>query len=341
VAQDCDPARFGRAAQSLIGDLPHNPPPARPAGGTEDIARAALAARTAKEWSTPPAERSQTQGLFWMAHPQVLPRLNRLASGQPHVNAYDHLKNRLREAGWQLPVRRAASLGCGFGALERGLARLGIAERIDGYDLAVPAVEEARRLAAEEGLAGLHYQVIDLEREALPEGAFDIVFASHSVHHIENLDGLFASVRRALRPGGMFHLSEFVGPDRFQWTDAQLQGINEFMATLPLKYRRFPSGMERGVLSRPSVADVIAVDPSEAVRSSQIVEAVGRHFRVQEHRPLGGALLQTGLSGIAQNFDPANPEDAAHLQRFFDFEDRWMAQGRIGSDFAVITAIRD
>ncbi|SCX59351.1 class I SAM-dependent methyltransferase [Variovorax sp. EL159] len=336
VAQDCAPARFDGVVQSLLRDVPHQSLPA-----LQDAARALQTARTAKEWSRPLAERNETQGLFWMSHPQVMPRLNRLASGQPNINAYDHLKNRLSAAGWQFPVRRVASLGCGFGALERDLAGLGIAERIDGYDLAAPAIEEARRLAAEAGLQGLHYHLIDLEREPLPENAFDIVFASHSIHHIENLDGLFASVRRALRPGGVFHLSEFIGPDHFQWTDAQLQGINEFMATLPLKYRRFPSGMERGVLSRPSVAEVIAVDPSEAVCSSQIVDAVGRHFRVEEFRPLGGALLQTGLSGIAQNFDPSDPEDAAHLQRFFDFEDRWMAEGLIGSDFAVITAVRD
>ncbi|KQW56459.1 class I SAM-dependent methyltransferase [Variovorax sp. Root411] len=347
VARDCDPAHFRRTVQAVLAEASHrsgaptNAEHALQAQKTESAGRAERAARTSREWSTPPAERAETQGMFWMAHPQVVPRLNRLASGDPHVNAYDHLVNRLRASSTALPVVRVASLGCGFGALERGLAGLGIAERIDGYDLAAPAIDEARRLAAEAGLQHVHYHVADLDREALPEGAFDIVFASHSVHHIDNLDGLFAVVRRALRPGGIFHLQEYIGPDRFQWTDAQLQGINEFMATLPLKYRRFPGGMERGPVDRPSVADVIAVDPSEAVRSSQIVAALARHFARLECRPLGGALLQTGLSGIAQNFDPGNAEDTAHLQRFFDWEDRWMAEGRIDSDFAVITAWRD
>lgn len=341
VARDCDPAHFRRTVQAVLADAAQGrgaPSGTAQAGQDE---RAERAARTAREWSTPPQERAETQGLFWMAHPQVVPRLNRLASGDPQVNAYDHLANRLRASGATLPLARVASLGCGFGGLERGLATLGIARRIDGYDLAAPAIAEARRLAAEAGLHQVHYHVADLDRDSLPEGAFDIVFASHSVHHIDNLDGLFASVRRALRPGGIFHLQEYVGPDRFQWTDAQLQGINEFMATLPLKYRRFPGGMERGPVDRPTVEAVIAVDPSEAVRSSQIEAALARHFAVLESRPLGGALLQTGLSGIAQNFDPDNAQDSAHLQRFFDWEDRWMAEGRIGSDFAVITAWRD
>lgn len=343
VTKDCDPAHFTRTVQTLLDEMPRpaSMPQQQAPEPEPDGAAGARSTRTVKEWSVPPADRVETQGLFWMAHPQVVPRLHRLSTGDSQTTTHGHLMNCLREAGWNFPVRRVASLGCGFGALERGLAGLGIAERIDGYDLAPAAVAEARRLAAELGLQGLHYQVADLEQESLPEGAFDMVFASHSVHHIADLDGLFASVRRALRPGGVFHLQEYVGPDRFQWTDAQLQGINEFMETLPLKYRRLPSGMERGVLGRPSVADVVAVDPSEAVCSSQIIDALGRHFRVQDCRHLGGALLQTGLSGIAQNFDPADPEDAAHLQRFFDMEDQWMAEGRIGSDFAVITAFRD
>ena len=338
VARDCDPARFDAEVQRLLAPLASAPAVSRADAAVDPQARRA---RTVSEWSRPPQERHDTQGLFWMAHPQVMPRLNRLASGREDANAYDHLLECLKAQGWTFPVRRVASLGCGFGALERGLCQLGVAERIDGYDLAPAAIEEARRLAAREGLDGLTYHVTDLEREPLPEGAFDIVFASHSVHHIEHLDALFASVHASLRPGGVFHLQEYVGPDRFQWTDAQLEGINMFMATLPLKYRRFPSGMERGPVGRPSVQAVIDVDPSEAIRSSQIVDAVRRHFRIAELRPLGGALLQTGLSGIAQNFDPESPEDRAHLQRFFELEDAWMAQGRIDSDFAVITAVRE
>lgn len=338
VARDCDSLHFDAEVLRMLSDSTGMP---GAQGATDAADQAARRARTASEWSRRPEERQDTQGLFWMAHPQVVPRLNRLASGSEQANAYDCLLERLRAQGWTFPVRRAASLGCGFGALERGLLQLGVAERIDGYDLAPAAIEEARRLAAREGHSGLTYHVADLERDRLPEGAFDIVFASHSVHHIEQLDALFASVRASLRPGGVFHLQEYVGPDRFQWTDAQLEGINTFMATLPLKYRRFPSGMERGPVGRPSVQAVIDVDPSEAVCSSQIIDALRRHFRIVELRPLGGALLQTGLSGIAQNFDPASAEDRAHLQRFFDFEDAWMAQGRIGSDFAVITAVRD
>ncbi|WP_213956670.1 MULTISPECIES: class I SAM-dependent methyltransferase [unclassified Variovorax] len=339
VAQECDPRRFQATINGLL-KMEHGQDQldlAQSASPPPDPSKE----QTVATWSVPPEQRAQSDGLFWMAHPMVAARLNVKASGDAARNDYDHLMDVLESAGWRFPVQHVASLGCGFGALERGLAKLGIANSIDGFDLAEGAIIEARRLASELGLSGLRYQVADLEREDLPEVGYDMVFASHSVHHIAGLDRLFSSVRRALRPGGVFHLQEYVGADRFQWPDAQVEGMNEFLDSLPARYRQLPSGVERGHLRRPTVEEVVAVDPSEAVCSSVIVDAVRRHFRIQELRELGGGLLSIGLSGIAHNFDANNPTDAAHMERFFQLEDRLMAEGRIVSDFVSIIAVRD
>jgi SAM-dependent methyltransferase len=224
------------------------------------------------------------------------------------------------------------SLGCGHGFLERALVAMGIADRVDGIDLSAGAIEEARRLAADAGIdRHIEYRVADLESADFPRGAFDMVFAHHSMHHIEDLDGLCVAVRRALRPGGIFHLNEFVGPDRFQWTDDQLYHLNAFCEALPERYRRLASGQVRPPVERPTIPQMIAADPSEAIRSSAIIETVRRHFRVMELRELGGALLHVGLTGIIHNFDPAVAEDNSHLNNFFDLEDRLMAEGVIGS----------
>ena len=235
------------------------------------------------------------------------------------------------------PYRWAADTGRWSG----GLAGLGFAQRYDGIDIAPAAIAEARRLAKEAGLEHLHYHLSDLERADIPERGVDIVFAHQSVHHIEDLDALFASVQRALRPGGILHLHEFVGPDRFQWSDAQLHHINAFLRTLPPGYRRLSSGVRRPPVARPTLNEMLASDPSEAIRSSAIMDAVQRHFRVIERRELGGALLHMGLSGIAQNFDPESAQDADLIQQFFALEDRLMAEGAIISDFVTITAVRD
>lgn len=288
-------------------------------------------------WSV---DQAAAPGWYWMAHPMVRARVNALASGgDPLTDGYGRLKTVLQQRGVALPLARAVSLGCGFGALERDLAAQGIIREIDAYDIAPGAIAEARRLAAEAGLDGLRYHVADLEVTRFPPGEVDVVFAHSSVHHVERLEELFTTVAAMLKPGGIFHLNEFVGPTRFQWTDAQMAAVNHFLEALPPRLRQLPSGQPRPLQARPTVRDMIAADPSESVRSAEIVPLIGQYFDILEIRGLGGALLHLGLAEIAQNFDPERAEDRATLQAFFDAEDQAMRDGTVGSDFAVITAV--
>jgi hypothetical protein len=94
-------------------------------------------------------------------------------------------------------------------------------------------------------------------------------------------------------------------------------------------------------MGRPTVDAMIEADPTEAVRSSDILAALGQRFRILEERRIGGALLHLGLGDIAQNFRSDDPDDRAHLERFFALEDKAMRDGAIGSDFVVVTAARD
>jgi len=291
-------------------------------------------------WSISPEEKAAAQGWYWMAHPMVRERINILISGDPWLDAYGRLGVWLREHGKAVPLGRSISLGCGFGGLERDLARRGMILEMDAYDLADGAIVQARRLAEEAGYGWIRYHVADLEAQDFPAGHYDAVFAHSAVHHVERLDAVFAIVRRALRPGGVFHLNEYVGPTRFQWTDAQLALINAYLDSLPERLRQTPTGPKPPVV-RPTIEQMMAMDPTEAVRSAEIRQVLSHHFSIAEERSCGGALLHMGLAEIAQNFDVDDPEAVAHLRRFFDLEDAMMANGTIGSDFTVMTAVRD
>lgn len=305
-------------------------------GGGEGGSRAG---QVGAAWSVSPADVIEDAGWYWLAHPTVLARSHRLASGDPNRDAYSRLVELLRERGVTLPIAHSISIGCGFGALERDLTARGIVGEVDAYDIAPVAIVEAKRQARQLGLTNLRYHLADLEKAELPPASVDVVFAHSSVHHVERLEALYATVRRALRPGGVFHLHEYVGPNRFQWTDAQLRLGNAFLDSLPPRLRRLPNGQPRPPLRRPTIEEMIAADPSEAVRSAELITALEACFDIIEFRPLGGALAHIALGGIAQNFDPASPEDEAILQRLFETEDAAMADGTIGSDFATITAV--
>lgn len=291
-------------------------------------------------WAVAPERRAEECGWYWMAHPLVQERINTLISGDPHCDAYAHLAQVLAGRHRPLPIAQAVSLGCGFGALERSLACRGMVENIRAYDLSDAAVTEARRLALDQQLRNIDYHVADLERLTLPESSVDAVFAHQSIHHVEGLEPLFCEIRKALKPGGIFHLHEFVGPSRFQWSEAQLALVNDYLCSLPPRLRRLPAGGPKPLVQRPTIDAMIAVDPTEAVRSSDILAVLPRYFAVIEQRPIGGALLHLALGDIAQNFDANEAEDRFHLERLFTIEDQKMSEGVIASDFLVVTAVR-
>jgi SAM-dependent methyltransferase len=276
-----------------------------------------------------------------MTHPLVQERINMQTSGHPDCDAYRQLARVLAGRNWPLPISRAVSLGCGFGALERSLITRGIARKIKAYDFSKAAIIEARRLAQEQQLRNVTYYIADLERLVLPASSVDVVFAHQSIHHVEGLERLFSQIHKALKPGGIFHLHEFVGPSRFQWTKAQLTLVNEYLSSLPPRLRQLPSGGPKPLVQRPTVDAMIAADPTEAVRSSEILAVLRSYLTIIEQRQIGGALLHLALGDIARNFDPDQPEDSGHLQRLFVLEDQMMAEGVIGSDFVVVTAGRE
>ncbi len=295
-------------------------------------------ARVDEIWSQDPTEEAEENGRYWMAHPSVRARVNRLATGDESRDAYDRLATLARDRGIAVPFRHAVSLGCGFGALERDLYGRGLFARMDAYDLARGAIDEASRQAEALGMSGLRFHVADLERVRFRPRSVDVVVAHSAVHHVERLEALFEVVRRCLRPDGLFHLNEFVGPTRFQWSDRQIELTNRFLAGLPERLRRLPSGKPKEDLRRPTVDEMVAADPTEAVRSAEIMDVLGRTFDIVEVRKLGGALLHLALGGIAQNFDPDDEAEARLLSDLFATEDGALADGSIGSDFAVIVA---
>jgi SAM-dependent methyltransferase len=159
-----------------------------------------------------------------------------------------------------------------------------------------------------------------------------------AVHHIRNLEHFFAEVRRALKPGALFIMNEFVGPDQFQWTDRQFQLADNLLQRIPERYRRSVlSGHLKTRNVRQTVAHMNAVDPTEAIRSSEIIPLLRTSFDVIEQVDYGGTLLNLALEEITGNF-AETPEDLTALQPLFEAERDYLKRGVISSDFTVMVA---
>jgi SAM-dependent methyltransferase len=274
----------------------------------------------------------------WLQHPAVQERINYKVSGAPGVNRFEYFLDRYLKG--RMPIERALTLGSGVGELERGLAKYNFAGNHEGVDLSEDAIRAAMEKAGEAGLAHLRYRAANLNTIALEPSAYDVIFGVSSVHHVQSLEHLFEQVRLALKPEGYFFLDEYVGPSRFQWTEQQLRLMNEQLRILPKDLRR-SIGDDRKYkerIVRKSIDEILLADPSEAIRSAEILPLLPRYFDVIEVRGYGGSLLHELLYDIAGNFHKDNPGSLERLGKLFELEDDLIAQGALGHDFAVIVA---
>jgi SAM-dependent methyltransferase len=139
--------------------------------------------------------------------------------------------------GERAPVQDALSLCCGFGEIERLLARLGAFEHCRAVDLAGPAIEAARRAAAAEGIDRVSYDVVDVESIELEPESLDLVWANGALHHLANLEHVVSQVHRALRPGGVLVANEYVGPNHAQFDEREVELVNAVIHLIPRELR--------------------------------------------------------------------------------------------------------
>lgn len=278
------------------------------------------------------------KGLHWMEHPAVAARLRAMTGGPGERDRFQYLLHRYFPEG--ATVDRVLSLGCGAGDFERGFAQYGFARAHDALDIAEGAIAQARAQAHAAGLDHIRYAAADLNHARLPRAHYDVVFGLSTVHHIANLEHLFSEVAAALTPGGYVLLDEFIGPSQFQWTDTQLAIVNDTLARLPVHLRRSLSrpGEVKTRVTRPTIAEMNAGDPSESIRSAEILGVLPQYFDVLEVRGAGGSLLHLLLEDIAGNFTSDAPAAAEWLSALFALEDAYIADGTLPHDFAVIIA---
>lgn len=258
-----------------------------------------------------------------------------LISGKPNVGWLEYAARKY----YSTPVKAALSLGCGGGGLERHGLQLRIAERFDAYDVSEGAIQLCRAEAEKSGqLGSINYAVANLNKLEFEPEIFEAAFASQSVHHIEDLEHYMRQVRAALKPGSYFVINEFVGPNQFQWTDKQLEHSQRLLAEIPEHLRQ--TIREPGVkhtIERPTIEFMNGYDPTEAIRSADIIPELEKQFEIVERRDFGGTLLHLVLDNIAGNLSDSK-EGKKILRNLFAEEQRLMADGEIDSDFTLLIA---
>ena len=100
------------------------------------------------------------------------------------------------------PGARVLDVGCGPGTITVGLARYVGEGRVTGVDASEEVLAEARAEVARRRRRNLSFEVGDVYRLRMPDGAFDVVHAHQVLQHLSDPVAALVEMRRVCRPGG-------------------------------------------------------------------------------------------------------------------------------------------
>ena len=90
-------------------------------------------------------------------------------------------------------------------------------------------------------------------------------------------------------------------------------------------------------VERTTIEFMNGYDPTEAIRSADIVTELEKQFEIVGRRDFGGTLLHLVLDNIAGNLSDSD-EGKKILRNLFAQEQRLLGSGEISSDFTLLVA---
>lgn len=106
----------------------------------------------------------------------------------------------LKQVGRTLANQRVLEIGFGSGAV---LFSFEANSEIYGIEISRSAIERAARIAQKKGYKAFEFQKAIGSTLPYPDDAFDILFASHVIEHVQDDKKLLAEIRRVLKPRGV------------------------------------------------------------------------------------------------------------------------------------------
>jgi 2-polyprenyl-3-methyl-5-hydroxy-6-metoxy-1,4-benzoquinol methylase len=300
--------------------------------------------RSSKFWDNNIRIHEEKQNyIHWMDSPLVQEFcLKKLPLGNNKIPAPQWIAW-FKEKYARTPFCYGLSLGCGDGTLERYAVQNKICERIDSFDNSKNSIKIAKQLCKNNNLEQyIRYEQKDINEIKLEKNKYDVIFIGAAAHHFENLEHIFFELKNGLKPNGLLVINEFIGPTQFQWDEKQLKIMNDLLDLLPksLKMDKTTNKIKTKI-HKPTIEAMNALDPSEAIRSSEIVPVLTKYFRIIERIDYGGTILHLLLYGIIDNFASSDEKDICILKMLGYFEDLLISEKILSSDFTIIVAKND
>ncbi|MFP5454037.1 MAG: class I SAM-dependent methyltransferase [Alphaproteobacteria bacterium] len=280
------------------------------------------------------AVRQEAAHSRWWSHPRIVRHVNRLVCGEPIDGPHAGFNRLIQQAAPSGGFGHAISVGCGSGGKEMKLLQQGIVQHFHLCEIGEHRREQIFAKAGDHGVADRVTVHIGNALDRPPDRAFDLIYWNNALHHMFDARAALLWSKAGLSVGGVLAMDDFVGPTRFQWTEAELDLAARVRTLLPDRFLPHPHNQQVMIPrrpKRPTIEEMLAADPTEAADSEAILDALMEIFPKAEIVPTGGVVYHLALNDVLANFRVG--EDDSLLDALLLLDETLAGQGH--SHYAV------
>ncbi len=197
---------------------------------------------------------------------------------------------------------------------------------IECLELNDKMLDRGRQLASDAHLSSnLTFVQADFNRWR-PSHTYDGVIANQALHHVQELELLFDSIKRSMKPNALLIVSDMIGRNgHLRWPEA-LTIVNEFWASLPQKYK-YNHQLKR--LEEAYVNWDCSTEGFEGIRAQDILPLLVRHFHFDLFIGFGNVIDPFIDRSFGPNFDETCEWDRSFIDRVHERDEQEMIAGRV------------
>ncbi|WP_223786853.1 class I SAM-dependent methyltransferase [Marinicella meishanensis] len=155
---------------------------------------------------------------------------------------------------------------------------------------------------------------------------FDVVLANQCLHHVINLEHLLATVELALKPTGVFLVSDMIGRNGHQrWPEA-LTLLKPIWEGMPdrLKHNRLLQRFEPEYINHDC-----STSGFEGIRAQDILPMLVERFHFDMFIPFANLIMVLIDRPFGHNFQVDDPADLALIDRVHEIDEQAILKGTI------------
>lgn len=265
---------------------------------------------------------------YW-SHTYFRPMLEEVGVSHPDAFMAKYLREAADRTGSARP--RFLSIGAGNCDTEIRVAKLlreqGLKDfTLECLELSQAMLERGRQQATAEGLAAqFAFTRADFNRWR-PQGRYDGIMASQSLHHVQALEHLFDAIRDGLATRGLFVTNDIIGRNgHMRWPEA-LTVVQRFWRELPARYH-YNHQLRR---DEPEYINWdCSSEGFEGIRAQDILPELLKRFHFKVFIALANVIDLFTDRSFGHNFNVEDPADRAFIDKIHAYDEQAIQRGEL------------